>query len=409
MTTTAHTSQGPRPATGAGLVTRPLALTFLASFAALVSLYLLFSVLPRYAAGASGGSGSGAGLVTGALLSGTVVAELTGFRLTRRLGHRRALAAGAVLLGVPAAALLLPGGLGFAAVTGVALVCGYGFGLGTVVAGALVAGLVPPDRVGEGLGLYGVVECVPAIAALPSGLWIAGHWGPATVVLLAVVVALVPLVALPRVPVASEGGRRHGGSEQPPGLLGALRNPGMRVPFLVFASTTVVAGTVESLLPLATGFAGGVAIVGLLAQSLTATASRWFAGRLGDRLGHARLLVPGLCLAAAGTACLIRLDLVPVVVGMCLFGAGFGAVQNATFTLMVDRSPASDPDTPSALWNLAFDGGFGAGPAVVGPLAGALGYPLAFALTALPMLAATPLAYGSGSDVGAALLRRRDA
>jgi predicted MFS family arabinose efflux permease len=42
----------------------------------------------------------------------------------------------------------------------------------------------------------------------------------------------------------------------------------------------------------------------------------------------------------------------------------------------------------SAQWNLAYDAGYGAGPAVFGLFVGHAGYPVAFALTGLLMLAA---------------------
>jgi hypothetical protein len=44
--------------------------------------------------------------------------------------------------------------------------------------------------------------------------------------------------------------------------------------------------------------------------------------------------------------------------------------------------------TASALWNLAYDAGYGAGPMVFGVFVAFTGYPLAFALTGMLMLAA---------------------
>ena len=79
-----------------------------------------------------------------------------------------------------------------------------------------------------------------------------------------------------------------------------------------------------------------------------------------------------------------------VIIGMSLFGTGFGIIQNATLTLMIDRMPASGLGTASALWNLAYDAGYGAGPVVFGLFVGHTGYPAAFALTGLLVLAALP-------------------
>jgi MFS family permease len=160
-------------------------------------------------------------------------------------------------------------------------------------------------------------------------------------------------------------------------------------PGMVFAATTVSAGVVASFLPLAAGVSAGVATVGLFAQALTATASRWWAGRHGDRHGHAGLLIPGLLIAAAGMASLIWVSSpVAVIAGMCLFGIGFGIAQNATFALMIDRAPAGGYGTASALWNLAYDAGYGTGPIVFGVFVAHSGYPAAFGLTGLLILVA---------------------
>src|SRR2546421_10887822 len=104
-------SHGTRQSTGRAsgrLLSRPLALVFLTEFCALTSFYLMLSVTPGCAAAAGAGS-AGAGLVTSVLLLGTVAAELAAPILMRRFGDWAMLAAGALLLGGPALALL-PGG-----------------------------------------------------------------------------------------------------------------------------------------------------------------------------------------------------------------------------------------------------------------------------------------------------------
>ena len=377
------------------ILSRPLALVFLAEFCALTSFYLLLSVTPMYAAAAGSGS-AGAGLVTGVLLLGTVAAELAAPGLMRRHGHWALLAAGALLLGVPALALL-PGG-SLAIIVTVSAVRGFGFGLCTVMTGALTAILLPPDRRGEGLGLFGVVATAPGIVALPAGVWVAGHAGMATVIAMTAAAALVPLAAFPWLSGrAAHRAAAPAGTRPPDGLLAGLRQAGQLRPFLIFAASTVAAGVVVSFLPLATGVSGDVAAAGLLAQALTATISRWWAGRQGDRTGHARLLVPALAIASLGMITMLWLaSPAAVIAGMCLFGAGFGICQNATFAMMIDRMPGSGLGTASALWNLAYDAGYGAGPALFGLIVSHTGYPAAFAMTAALMLVALPAARREG-------------
>jgi MFS family permease len=375
----------------ARIISRPLVLVFMTEFCALTGFYLLLSVTPMDTAAAGAGS-AGAGLVTGVLLLGTVAAELAAPAFMRRYEHRTLLAAGAVLLGAPALALL--GGGPLAVIIAVSVVRGFGFGLCTVMTGALTAVLLPPERRGEGLGLFGVVACVPGVVALPSGVWLAGHYGYPVVVGLAAAAALVPLAAFPWLPgAAGRDAAGAGAAGQPAGLLAGLRHDGQLRLSLIFAASTVAAGAVVSFLPLAAGVSATVATIGLLAQALTATVSRWWAGRHGYRRGHAGLLAPGLVAASLGMAAMIWLaSPAAVIAGMCLFGTGFGIVQNATFVLMIDRMPTSGAGTASALWNLAYDAGYGAGPAVFGLFVGHTGYPVAFALTGALMLAVLPAA-----------------
>ena len=389
---------GAAQSTGTRLVSGPLALVFLAEFCALTSFYLLLSVTPMYAAAVGAGS-TGAGLVAGVLLLGTVAAELAAPILMRRYGYWAMLLTGALLLGVPALALLAGGSLTL--IVTVSVVRGFGFGLCTVMTGALTAALLPPERRGEGLGLFGIVATAPGVIALPAGVWLADHIGMATVVGLTAAAALVPLAVFPwlsggadrRAAAAARPGTGRPGGGRPDGLLGGLRQGGQLRPFLIFAASTVAAGVIVSFLPLAAGVSGNVAAAGLLAQALTATVSRWWAGRRGDRSGHARLLVPALAIASSGMVTMIWLaSPAALIAGMCLFGIGFGICQNATFALMIDRMPPSGAGTASALWNLAYDAGYGAGPAAFGLVVNHTGYPAAFALTAVLMLAALPVA-----------------
>jgi MFS family permease len=390
MTTLTHpgSSRDTRTAAPRGrIISGTLSLVFLSEFAALTSFYLLLSVTPKYAAQAGTGS-AGAGLVTGALLAGTVAAELASSALMARCRYRTLMALGAVLMGLPTLGLLAGGPLAVIAV--VSGVRGFGFGLGTVVTGALVAVLLPPERRGEGLGLFGVVSSAPGVVALPSGVWLAGHYGSAVVVIAAATTALAPIATFLWLPGARLIGERTKAGPTL-GLLAGLRHDGQLRLALVFAATTVAGGVVVSFLPLAASASGDLVAAGLLAQALTATVGRWWAGRHGDRHGHAGLLVPGLAVAAAGMTAMIWLgSAAAVIVGMCLFGTGFGIVQNATLALMIDRMPAFGLGTASALWNLAYDAGYGAGPAVFGLFAGHTGYPVAFALTGLLMLVAMP-------------------
>jgi predicted MFS family arabinose efflux permease len=369
------------------LLSVPLAATFLAEFTSLTSFFLLLSVMPMLAAAAGVGS-SGAGLVTGSLLLGTVAAEAAATAAISRLGYRVVLAAGAVLLGAPALAMLAREPQ--AVMVGVSFVRGFGFGLCGVAAGALTARLLPPGRRGEGLGLLGIVAGVPAIVALPGGIWLAGHHLAAVAAVMAAVAGLAPLAAIRWLPGGREA-RPDTSAPRVPGARGPGRmaGAGLRLA-LIFAAATVAAGVLDSFLPLVRGIPSDLSSAALLVQAVAATLTRWQAGKHGDRHGHARLLVPALAVAALGMAAMMMLGSpVAIFAGMALFGAGFGVIENATFALLIEQLPEA---RASALWNFAYDAGYGAGPAAFGLICARAGYPAAFALTGALVLAAVPAA-----------------
>jgi MFS family permease len=344
-------------------------------------------VMPMLAAAAGAGS-SGAGLITGSLLLGTVAAEAVAAAAIQRFGYRTVLAAGAVLLGAPALAMLAREPQ--AVMVSVSLVRGLGFGLCGVVTGALTAKLLPPGRRGEGLGLLGVVSGVPVIVALPAGIWLAGHHRAAAAAAMAATAGLLPLVAIRWLPGGREvrhtarAGRTPGARSR-----GRMTGAALRLP-LIFAAATIAAGVLDSFLPLAKGIPSNLSSAALLVQAIAATLSRWQAGKRGDRYGHARLLIPALAVAALGMATMMLLGSpVMIFVDMVLFGSGFGVIENATFALLIEQLPEAKA---SALWNLAYDAGYGAGPAVFGLICVCTGYPAAFALTGALILAAVPAA-----------------
>lgn len=369
-------SAGPAPR----LVGPALALVFAATFGALTSFYVLLSVLPRYAVSIGAGT-VGAGVTTGALMLTTTATELTTPWLVSKLGQRTTFAVGLVLLGLPAFAL--PAASSLAAIAAVCLVRGVGFAILVVMGSALVAVLAPPERLGEALGLYGVVAGVPWVAALPLGLWLAAHSGYTVVFVIGAVSALAGLAALPGVPR---------GRPAPPavGIVGTLRMPAQRRPALVFMTTAIAAGALMTFLPLALPEDSGAgAATALLVFAAASTLGRWWTGRHTDRHPSSELLGPAVLVTAAGTALLaLPGGPLPVMAAMLLAGTGFGIAQNASLTRMFAQSGGASHDMVSAVWNLAYDAGLGAGGFGFGVVAAHAGYPPAFAVTAGVMLAA---------------------
>ena len=373
------------------LLTRPLMVRFVSVIGTATSFYLLLSAVPLYARSAGASTGL-AGLTTTALTLSSVAAYPVTPRLMARYGTRAVLAGGLLALGLAALALAVTANMGL--ILAVCVVRGAGFAVLCVAGGALTVSLIPARRRGEGLALVGLVSGVPSVAALPLGVWLAGHLGYRPVFAAGGLAALAGLASLPWLPRAGPATR----TSKADGMLAALRNPALVRPAALFSATTMAVGIIVTFLPLAVTRAdANVAALALLVQPAAAIAGRWLAGRRGDRpsgqhgnrRGSAALLVPGVLAAAAGVL-VLSLTAVPaaVIAGAAVFGLGFGVTQNVTQTVMYDRVPESAYGASSALWNLAYDGGMGLGAAGFGVLALHTGYPVAFVLVAAILAAA---------------------
>ena len=366
--------------TSTGSAVRPsimsgvLALRCVSIVASSVGFFLPFSALPVFAEAQAAGAG---GITNGVMLVACVLGELLSPSVIARIGIRRTLALGLTLLGAPLLILLVAPSLPVMSAVGVAR--GLGFAFSVVAGGALTAALIPAARRGEGLAIVGLVAGIPSIVALPLGLWVAQQWGIAVVLIAAAMAPLLAVLTVPWLP------RQHAERGESHGVVRGLRRGALMRPTLVFAASAIAAGAVATYLPLAVGGAARwVAPIALLVQAAASTAGRWVAGRLGDRFGTLRLIVPGIALTGLGTAALVVAPM-PVVVlaGAAAFGAGFGILQNATLTLMYARTVTAEYGVVSAMWNAAYDGGMAVGALAVGSLGAVAGLEPAFLVVAV--------------------------
>lgn len=350
--------------------------------------HMLLSVVPSYTAEVAGSGSVEAGVTTTTLLLATVLTQVQVPRILDRIGYRVSFIAGLVLMGLPA--FFYPFADNLAGVLAVTLLRGVGFGIVTVVAGALIAELVVSERRGEGIGLFGLAGGLPTVFGLPLGPWMADHTGYTAVFSVGAAFPLLGIIAALGLRVSSpERGERRDG------FFSALRRPELLRLCLLFSVPTAVFGAIVTFLPLAANDSGlGSAAAALLVAGFASTISRWQGGKLGDRYGARTLLGPCLVLAALGVVSLGFADgAVLLLCGAALYGLGFGAIQNATMVLMVERVYREEYGLASTLWNVAFDAGTGIGGLVFGISIQFLGFAGAFTIGGALLLVVLPLAF----------------
>ncbi len=364
------------------LLTAAVARLFAVEFAAMCGFYLLLSVVPLYATDRGIGS-AGAGVSTAVLMFAAVAAELATPAVAARLGYRRLLVGGLVLLGAPA--LLLPTVTNLGTLMAVSIVRGVGFAIVVVAVGALATTVIPAQRRGEGLGVLGVVAMLPAVLALPAGVWLAGRFGYVVVFGAGGAAALLAVLFAVPLPGCATG------AGHPAGVMSVVRRPAILLPALVFVASAIGGGAIVAFLPSAV--AEGVAVPALFVQAAVATLIRWLAGRYSDRHDASWLLVPAVLLSAMGlAAAALTGSPAAVLAGMAVFGAGFGLAQATSLTTMLRRVSSPEYGAVSAAWNAAYDLGWGAGALGIGLVVAGAGYSAGFIATAILALAALPLA-----------------
>ena len=133
---------------------------------------------------------------------------------------------------------------------------------------------------------------LPAVVALPFGLWLAGAVGYAAVFAIGGGAALLAVSAVLFLPEGRSEDQSHSS------LSTCLRRPELRRPLVMFATAAVAGGVVVAFLPSAV--TAGVAVPALFVQNLAAAAARWLAGRRIDRRGTKGMLVPAILVCAVG-------------------------------------------------------------------------------------------------------------
>lgn len=362
-----------------------------------------------------GGAGEfGAGVTTAVFMLTTVLTQLGMPWLLDRGAYRWAFPVGSLVMGLPTPLFALTSDL--LPLVAVSAVRGIGFGMVTVAGTALAARLVPIDQIGRATAFYGLAVGLPQVLILPGGVALALSvgFGP---VFWATGVCGVIAAALSSGIWFADGGRNR------PALRGAAPTWGvsdpsgdprgaalmllLAPPLMMMLAVSIAASGIVTFLAIPFEQAAWLVSGALALYALFVVVGRWSAGSLYDRRGRTALLLPGMISAGlgmalttvamwtdGGTGAPAVLTTVCVLGGAGLFGLGFGAVQNDTVTIMLGRAGPSGHGRASAVWNIGYDGGMGAGAVGLGVLIQSLGYGPAFALTAVALFAAVPLALG---------------
>ncbi|WP_077616182.1 MFS transporter [Caenibacillus caldisaponilyticus] len=185
------------------LWTKPFILLVFANLFTFMSFQMLIPTLPARV-DALGGSSVAVGLVTtlfsiAAVLMRPFIGYILGYSPRRKL----VLIGSAALLAVTASYLALPIVIVFLILR---FIHGLAWGWSTTANGTAAVDLVPPSRIGEGLGYYSLAIAIGMIIAPSVGIYVYQHYNFTAQIMLSVLLGIVAFILLAMIPYPKPAG-----------------------------------------------------------------------------------------------------------------------------------------------------------------------------------------------------------
>ncbi|MDR1920589.1 MAG: MFS transporter [Candidatus Adiutrix sp.] len=248
---------------------------------------------------------------------------------------------------------------------------GAGFGLSSTLITALASQIIPPTRMGEGLGYLGLGTTLALALGPFFGIWLMVEWGYLFmfIVVAACYTASILMVgALPKLKLAAPPGAAR------PRLVLVSRKA-MAPSFLMFMVGLIMSAVIifmalyckEKGLPYA-GHFFVVSTIGIFVARMTS-------GRVHDRLGHRYVLIPA-ALTLLGSMLLLAFTNGSPFAFFCAsiaYGLSTGAIFPSVQALAFSSTPISARTETTASFFNAFDLGVGSGSLALGYIAGRVG------------------------------------
>lgn len=358
------------------------------TFIIMVGFGILSPILPLYARSFGVELDAVGVLIAAFSLTRLAVDPFTGI-IIDRLGERRAVVTGAVVVGVTT-------GLAATAESFPLLVVFRGLGgAGSAIffAGLLsyMLRVIPGEQLGRVMSVWYGAFNVGIIAGEPLGGLFAHRFGAVSTLWIYAGTCLVSAFVFSRTIRSPEG--RPAGDPRTTFRRLPWRRPFVAVLLANGAYAWMMAGVYSTLIPLFGNEEVGLSVlgvgVGLAVASVTEFAMLFPAGRATDRRGRRAVLVPGYA-ALALALVLWPLATTPALFLLAngLFGlvTGYAGVPQAP--MLSDVTSQEQRTSAVAVFRFVGDLGFVLGPLVAGVSGRAFGYGPAFALAAVPVLVA---------------------
>ncbi|MEK0317671.1 MFS transporter [Cohnella sp. 56] len=369
----------------------------LSFFLLFLNLQMLLSSLPMYVKGELAGGDLTVSLVTATFALAAIASRFATAALMPKLGRTALLYAG--LAAAVLTTFLCANADAIGSLVALRMLYGAGFGMASTIIPTLVSRIIPQDRIGEGIGYFGLSTSLAMSLGPMIGMNVMHEAGfaaltssSAAAALLSAAVLLLSGAARSGKPAPSRPGPAAVAARAA-GTAAAGASQGTVKPLLLPALLNMLLSiTYSGLLSFIALFGESVEIgqVGLffLFNAITVILVRPIAGRIFDRRGHAAVLIPAAACVLASMLVLAGATALPqLVVSALLYGLGFGAIQPTLQAWMLRSTPRERHGFANSMYYNSTDLGVALGAVLFGAIAARTGYARMYDYSALIMAA----------------------
>ncbi|WP_088840895.1 MFS transporter [Listeria sp. ILCC797] len=212
------------------------------------------------------------------------------------------------------------------------LLQGAGWGISTTSIATGVSSLVPPNRIGEGIGFYGLTTALGMSIAPILAIIIINQFDFNFLITFALLFLCANLILLSQIHLKKNSSVTKTKSS-------LIEKSALLPAFLCLLLAIPLGGIQTFMMVYGNEIHVSNTWIYFLGQAITILISRFFAGRLYDVKGHRFVIIPGVLAMIAGLIVLsMAWNAFTLFVAALIFGLGYGMTQPALQALAVERA-----------------------------------------------------------------------
>lgn len=371
------------------ILTRNFVAVCTANCACFGSFYLFLATLPVYVI-QIGGNEAQVGFIIGVFSATALVVRPIVGRAGDTLNQKLLVLLGASIMTV--SGLLYIGTGSVPSLLLLRVFHGVGFAVFGTIAITLVAEISPMARRGEAIGYYGGFQSLAMIGGPALGVLLMNRVGFTTLFISSAGLALIGVAVLSMLSIPARSQSAPIRSKSSGWIDRSALLPGAMLIMMAITYASVI-----SFMPLLAEHRkiGNMGLFFAVLGVMTLTTRGPF-GRLSDKYGRRSVIIPGMCLLAAGlVVASLASSLIVFLASALLYGLGFAAVQPAIMALTVDRANPQARGAAMGTITAAMDFGMGVGSFMWGFVLQAFGFTVLYLAAAAVGLAGAVMAGGT--------------